>query len=229
MVDRMTRREACAILGVAETATPEEVHDAYRKASRRWHPDTNLSAKEEAAEKFICATEAYELLLELGTMPPVLRPAMTPAEYASGGMVGEYKPVATNGRRPGAPRWHSVNYARRDMLRRMGDFGALVALILSILVIIGLAGSAFTGDDGGGESSSIQYNGDVEAKRDKPSEDDTGSSAWLTILLVAMVFIVYAGVFWGFVVLFVRGVQKTRASVRRRRKRPRKPRVESPS
>lgn len=46
------------VLAVGETAGPEEIKAAYRRAARRWHPD----ACPGGAEQFMLAREAYEVL-----------------------------------------------------------------------------------------------------------------------------------------------------------------------
>ena len=48
-------------LGVARTATDEEIKKAYRRLAMQWHPDRNDGAKE-AEEKFKEITEAYDVL-----------------------------------------------------------------------------------------------------------------------------------------------------------------------
>jgi curved DNA-binding protein len=48
------------ILGVARTASQEEIHKAYRKLARTYHPD--VSKEPGAEEKFKQITEAYEVL-----------------------------------------------------------------------------------------------------------------------------------------------------------------------
>jgi len=48
------------ILGVARTASPEEIRAAYREAVRRWHPDINPAP--EAREHFLLIRQAYEVL-----------------------------------------------------------------------------------------------------------------------------------------------------------------------
>ncbi|XP_062215744.1 uncharacterized protein LOC133916198 [Phragmites australis] len=48
------------VLAVEETAKPEEIKAAYRRAARRWHPD----ACPGSAERFIRAREAYEVLCD---------------------------------------------------------------------------------------------------------------------------------------------------------------------
>ena len=48
-------------LGVARTATDEDIKKAYRKLAMQWHPDRNGGAKE-AEEKFKEVTEAYDVL-----------------------------------------------------------------------------------------------------------------------------------------------------------------------
>lgn len=50
------------ILGVAKTATAEEIKKAYKKLALKWHPDKNQDNKEVATEKFKIICEAYEVL-----------------------------------------------------------------------------------------------------------------------------------------------------------------------
>jgi molecular chaperone DnaJ len=56
----MPPRDYYAILGVARTATPDEIKKAYRKLARELHPDLNPST--EAQERFKEVTVAYEVL-----------------------------------------------------------------------------------------------------------------------------------------------------------------------
>ncbi len=51
-------------LGVAKSATTEEIKKAYRKLAMKYHPDRNPDDKE-AEEKFKSAAEAYEVLRDL--------------------------------------------------------------------------------------------------------------------------------------------------------------------
>jgi len=47
-------------LGLDRTASPEEIHSAYRKLARKFHPDVNKS--KEAEDRFKEINEAYEVL-----------------------------------------------------------------------------------------------------------------------------------------------------------------------
>jgi curved DNA-binding protein CbpA len=48
------------ILGVARDASSDEIHRAYRKLARQYHPDVNSSA--EARSRFAELSDAYEVL-----------------------------------------------------------------------------------------------------------------------------------------------------------------------
>ena len=53
-----------SVLGVSRDASDEEIKKAYRKLSRKYHPDANINNpnKEQAEEKFKEVNEAYEVL-----------------------------------------------------------------------------------------------------------------------------------------------------------------------
>lgn len=56
-----TKRDYYEVLGVARTATQEEIKAAYRKLALKYHPDRNPDDKE-SENKFKEAAEAYEVL-----------------------------------------------------------------------------------------------------------------------------------------------------------------------
>ena len=58
------KRDYYEVLGVAKTATVEEVKKEYRKLALQYHPDRNPNDSE-AEDKFKEATEAYEVLSDL--------------------------------------------------------------------------------------------------------------------------------------------------------------------
>lgn len=62
----MEKRDYYEVLGVAKTATAEEIKKAYRKKAIKYHPDRQTdkteAEKKEAEEKFKEAAEAYEVL-----------------------------------------------------------------------------------------------------------------------------------------------------------------------
>jgi len=59
----LAQRDYYEVLGVAKTATADEIKKAYRKLAIQYHPDKNPGNKE-AEEKFKEATEAYEVLID---------------------------------------------------------------------------------------------------------------------------------------------------------------------
>ncbi|WP_101048073.1 molecular chaperone DnaJ [Macromonas nakdongensis] len=59
----MAKRDFYEILGVAKTASDDDIKKAYRKLAMKHHPDRNQGDKaKEAEEKFKEAKEAYEML-----------------------------------------------------------------------------------------------------------------------------------------------------------------------
>ncbi|XP_077486355.1 uncharacterized protein LOC144097512 isoform X2 [Amblyomma americanum] len=50
------------ILGVPQTAPPEEIKKAYRRLCLRWHPDKNPDDKEKAEQNFRSVAQAYQTL-----------------------------------------------------------------------------------------------------------------------------------------------------------------------
>lgn len=59
----MSKRDYYEVLGVARTATEQEVKSAYRKLALKFHPDRNPGNKE-AEEQFKEAAEAYAVLAD---------------------------------------------------------------------------------------------------------------------------------------------------------------------
>lgn len=53
-------------LGVAKSASQDEIKKAFRSLARKYHPDTNPENKEEAEAKFKEISEAYEVLSDEG-------------------------------------------------------------------------------------------------------------------------------------------------------------------
>lgn len=61
-VDFMSKRDYYEVLGVSKDASKDEIKKAYRKLSKKYHPDINKEA--DAADKFKEITEAYDNLTD---------------------------------------------------------------------------------------------------------------------------------------------------------------------
>ena len=59
---KQSQKDYYEILGIAKTASVEEIKSAYRKSALKWHPDRNPENKEEAEVRFRECTEAYSVL-----------------------------------------------------------------------------------------------------------------------------------------------------------------------
>ena len=60
----MAKRDYYEVLGVARTASPDEIKSAYRKLARQYHPDVTKENPKSAEEKFKEISEAYEVLAD---------------------------------------------------------------------------------------------------------------------------------------------------------------------
>lgn len=58
----MSKRDYYEVLGVARTASLDEVKKTYRKLALKYHPDRNPENQKESEDKFKEATEAYSIL-----------------------------------------------------------------------------------------------------------------------------------------------------------------------
>lgn len=58
------KRDYYEVLGVAKTASADEIKKAYRDLAKKHHPDMNPDHKKEAEEKFKELSEAYEVLMD---------------------------------------------------------------------------------------------------------------------------------------------------------------------
>jgi len=58
------KKDFYAVLGVHRDDTPQQIKQAYRKLSLKWHPDRHQTSKDRAQEKFIEIGEAYQVLTD---------------------------------------------------------------------------------------------------------------------------------------------------------------------
>ncbi len=91
----MSKRDYYEVLGVARTASADEMKKAYRRLAMKFHPDRNPDDKESEA-KFKEAKEAYEILTD----------ERKRAAYDQFGHAGVDPSAAAQGGRPGGPGGH---------------------------------------------------------------------------------------------------------------------------
>ena len=102
------------VLGIRQNATDEEVKKAYRKLSRKYHPDSNINNpnKAETDEKFRQISEAYQYIMDVreGKILPWEQKDHPYGEST----YGEYDQYNTYGK-------HATNNAKDA--REVNDFG----------------------------------------------------------------------------------------------------------
>jgi DnaJ-like protein len=155
----MTEANPYVLMGVGQAASKEEIHDAYLKLAKRYHPDLNPGdAAAERSFKEIAA--AYELLsdpLERARFDREFSDSIVGGglhdEGASGATAGD--PVHANRGTSTAPRWHATaepfEFRRAPTVEDTGfdpdkgyeiaepdDRGRLLVLTLVIAVLISL-------------------------------------------------------------------------------------------
>ncbi|WP_157072030.1 DnaJ domain-containing protein, partial [Cupriavidus sp. HPC(L)] len=62
----MTHHDHYQTLGVAPTATADEIRQAYRRLAMRWHPDRNPDDPQAAEERFKRLQHAFAVLKDAG-------------------------------------------------------------------------------------------------------------------------------------------------------------------
>lgn len=104
-----------AILGVSETATPQEITAAYRKLARDFHPDRN-PGDETAAAKFRQVQDAYDELRK----PPQQQQQITIEEYKElfKGMLIRTQGILEMAMKEAA---EEINNPEQPMIKRLTD------------------------------------------------------------------------------------------------------------
>ena len=59
----LDKSEAYEILGLAVTATIQQVKEKYRELALKWHPDRNMKNKTQAEKMFVKINLAYETIM----------------------------------------------------------------------------------------------------------------------------------------------------------------------
>lgn len=86
----MSKRDYYEVLGVAKSASDDEIKKAFRKLARKYHPDVNRDNPKEAEEKFKEVNEAYEVLSDTGRRQQYDQFGHAAFDAASGGGAGGF-------------------------------------------------------------------------------------------------------------------------------------------
>jgi curved DNA-binding protein CbpA len=106
-----------SILGLAKTATKDDVKKAYKKLARKWHPDKNPDTQEEATRKFKEVSEAYQVLVDDSKRRTYDREGKEGLNPGSGGGGGS-KERSNRDNNFNFPRPEDFNYPDTDNVRR---------------------------------------------------------------------------------------------------------------
>ncbi|MDA1246468.1 MAG: J domain-containing protein [Cyanobacteria bacterium] len=116
------------LLQVQQTASPLELRQAFRRLSKRYHPDTTVRPAEEAAEAFQLLQQAYGVLCD-----PTLRQRYDDQLSPPSAPISPVAPAPTSINRPAS--------VRRDLSG--GEWLALLllgfAMVLSLVLGVGVA------------------------------------------------------------------------------------------
>ena len=123
------------LLGLSQSATPEQIRRAFRRLAHQWHPDKNSSP--EAADTFRDLNEAYEVLID--PQRRVLYDALLLQASQPGAASTEFvspQPQHRDPRyRPRAPR--PPGYKSRNQRRFEAMVDALPYLRVAVYVVLG--------------------------------------------------------------------------------------------
>jgi curved DNA-binding protein CbpA len=127
----MTDRDFYVILGVARTASTDDIKEAYRKLAFRHHPDRNRSP--EAEERFKEISEAYSVLSD--PKKRALYHALGPDKYDDPREVLRYQLEQDAARREMKRDYEAWKSARKD------DIAQTTGTLVFFLVLLNLVPS----------------------------------------------------------------------------------------
>ena len=86
-------RDPYQVLGVSRDATEEEIKKAYKKLSRKYHPDANINNpnKDQAEEKFKEIQQAYQQIMKERTEGYSGRFLLTDREAAAAATTARFR------------------------------------------------------------------------------------------------------------------------------------------
>ena len=112
------------VLGLSPTASDEEVKKAYRKLSRKYHPDANINNpnKDQAEEKFKEIQAAYQMIMNKQKTE-----GTTSGSYGSGSSYGNTYGSGSYGQSSYGWIWRQFLYSGCDSLYPNGAISGSIA------------------------------------------------------------------------------------------------------
>lgn len=138
----VTHHDHYQTLGVAPTATAEEIRQAYRRLAMRWHPDRNPDDPQAAEERFKGLQHAFAVLKDAGRRMAYDAERAAPrgaAGHGAGNGTGNGNGRGAHGPRPAREAWPHGGPRRHAQGKAGVDYLCETSIALETAVLGGMA------------------------------------------------------------------------------------------